>query len=124
MGYVAAGILLMLILAGFVTFLVMRATARSSPATAQDPADGPGIGTDDTPLGDTTQHAGQQDADGRTVSGNDADRSGGTGAPTTDLPQRSQDTDPPDGRFKRDPVGGEGEGAPAIDGDAPRDTSV
>ena len=124
MEYVAVGILLLLLIGGFVTFLVMQATRRSSPATAHDDADAPGIGTDQTPLGDTSQHAGEQSASGETVSGNDAERSGGTGAATTDLPQRSQDTDPPEGRFKRDPIGGEGEGASAIEADPPRSPGV
>jgi hypothetical protein len=119
MGYVAVGILVLLLIGGFITFLVMRATRRSSPATAGDAGSGPGIGQDQTPFGDTSQHAGDQDEGGRTVTSNDADRSGGTGAPTTDLPQRTQDEDPPDGRFKRDPVGGEGEGTPAIEQDPP-----
>jgi hypothetical protein len=104
MEYVAVGILVLLLIGGFVTFLVMQATRRSSPATGDTGDDTPGIGTDESPLGTTTQHADR-----------DADRSGGTGAPTTDLPQRSQDEDPPDGRFKRDPIGGEGEGTPAIE---------
>ena len=124
MEYVAMGLLVLLLIGGFVTFLVMQATRRSSPATAEDGADTPGIGTDDTPLGDTSQHAGEQTAAGETVAGQDADRSGGTGAPSVDLPQRSQETDAPEGRFKRDPVGGEGEGTPAIEGDAPHKPGV
>jgi hypothetical protein len=103
----------------------MQATRRSSPAVdTQDGAATPGIGTDETPLGDTSQHAGEQDGGGRTVGSNDADRSGGTGAPAGDLPRRSQDEDAPEGRFKRDPVGGEGEGAPAIEADPPRPRGV
>ena len=98
MEYVAVGILVLLLIGGFVTFLVMQATRRSSPATGDTSDDTPGIGSDDSPLGDTSQHAG-----GRATS--------------TGVPQRSQDEDPSDGRFKRDPVGGEGEGTPAIEGD-------
>jgi hypothetical protein len=124
MEYLAVGILVLLLVGGFVTFLVMRATSRSSPATERTGGGGPGIGTDPTPFGDTGEHAGEQDRGGATVTGTDAGRSGGTGAPTTDLPQRSQDEDPPDGRFKRDPVGGEGEGTPAIEQDPPRRPGV
>jgi hypothetical protein len=124
MEYVAVGILVLILIGGFVIFLVMQATRRSSPATHDTSDDTPGIGSDETPLGDTTQHAGEQDESGRTVTSNDADRSGGTGAPTTDLPQRSVQQDPPDGRFKRDPIGGEAEGEPAIERDEPRQPGV
>jgi hypothetical protein len=124
MEYVAVGFLVLLLIGAFVAFLVMQATRRSSPATGDTAHDMPGIGTDASPLGDTTQHAGEQEPGGRTVAGNDAGRSGGTGAPTTDLPQRSQDEDPPDGRFKRDPIGGEGEGTPAIESERPRRPGV
>jgi hypothetical protein len=105
MGYVVAAILVLLLVAGFVTFLVMQATRRSSPATSDTSDDTPGIGRDPSPLGDTTQHT------------EDSARSAGTGAPSSDLPQRSVHEDPPEGRFKRDPVGGEGEGEPAIESD-------
>jgi hypothetical protein len=97
MEYVAVGILVLLLIGGFVTFLVMQATRRSSPATDDTGTDTPGIGTDRaTPFGDTSEHA--DDDSHRTA---------------------TQDADPPDGRFKRDPVGGEGEGTPSIEGDPP-----
>jgi hypothetical protein len=120
MGYVAVGLLLLLLIGGLITFLVMQATRRSSPATESTGADAPGIGADETPFGDTSEHAGEQDQGGQTVAGNDAERSGGTGAPTTDLPQRSVQEDPPEGRYKRDPIGGEAEGEPSVEADPPR----
>ena len=106
MGYVVAGIIFMLVVGGGVTFLVMRATAGSTPATPED--------GDSTPTGDTPQHA-----DG------DAER-GGTGDPVAGPnaggrgPSREPD-EPSGGRYKRDPVGGEAEAEPTIDvGEAPK----
>jgi hypothetical protein len=65
MGYVIAGILVLLLVAGFITFLVMNSMRKSGPA-ARDTG-GPGIGEDPTPLGDTTEHAGQQTDRGTTA---------------------------------------------------------
>ena len=120
MSYVLVGILLLLIVGGFVTFLVMQATKRSAHATATDDADAaPGVGADPSPLGDTLQHAGEQPGDGTTTGGQDADRSGGTGAPTrgADSVTGGGDQDRPDGRFQRDPVGGEAEARPFTETD-------
>lgn len=70
MGYVIAIILVLLLVAGAVTFFVLRAAKGSGSAGPSDPG---GEGTpagiaapDDSPLGDTTEHAGDQ-AEGRTV---------------------------------------------------------
>jgi hypothetical protein len=64
MGYVIAGILVLLLVAAFVTFFVINATKKSGRAGPSDPgAEGspPGIASPDpSPLGDTTQHAGEQ----------------------------------------------------------------
>ena len=80
MEYVIPIVIVVLLVTGFVTFLVLNATKKSgAAATGGDEA--PGIGADDTPLGDTTQHAGEQTADGRTVGGQDAGEAGGTGRP-------------------------------------------
>jgi hypothetical protein len=121
MSYLAVGILFLLIAAGFVTYLVLAATRKSNPASAGDTG-APGIGTDHTPLGDTADHAGRQTSDGETVAGQDAAASGGTGRPVegTASTSASQDQDPPRGRFKRDPIGGEAEGRPAVPADTPR----
>jgi hypothetical protein len=92
MSYVLVGILLLLIASGFIAYLVMTATKRSSPATADDSAvDAPGIGADDSPLGTTEQHA--------------APAADGSGDGPVSGP-----TEP--GRFQRDPVGGEAEARP------------
>ncbi len=96
MSYLAMAILLLLIVGGFVTFLVLNATKRSSPA-GTDSANAPGIGADDeTALGDTPEHSG-----------------------TTEH-ARDDATAVGDGRFKRDPIGGEAEAAPFSEGGSER----
>lgn len=116
MSYVLMGILVLLLVGGFVTFLVMNATKKSDHATARDSGDtAPGLAADDAPLGDTEQHAGQQpDGSGQTVGGRDADESGGTGGATRgeEAIESGTDQDRPDGRFQRDPIGGEAEARP------------
>ena len=77
MGYVIAAVVVLLLVAGFITFFVLNATQRSGRAAPSDPG---GEGTpagiaapDESPLGDTTEHAGDQQ-EGRTVA--DAEHSG------------------------------------------------
>ena len=65
MGYVIAAIVVLLLVAGFVTFFVLNATRRSGGAGPHEPS-GEGHPTgiaapDESPLGDTTQHAGEPD---------------------------------------------------------------
>src|SRR5215207_11582555 len=71
MGYVIAAIVVLLLVAGFITFFVMNAARRSGGAGPKDPgAEGTPAGIaapDESPLGDTTQHAGEPD--GATGSG-------------------------------------------------------
>jgi hypothetical protein len=81
MAYVIAAIVVVLIVTGFVTFLVTNATKKSGPVADRPDEGPPGIGTDETPLGDTSQHAGHQTDEGTTVGGQDAEESGGTGEP-------------------------------------------
>ena len=62
MGYVIAAILVLLIVGGFVLFLVTNATRKSNVSDAGDPgADQNALGIvgsdDETPAGDTSQHA-------------------------------------------------------------------
>ena len=62
MGYVIAAIAAVIIIGGFVTFLVMHATRKSNVSDAGDPGADQNplgiIGSDrDTPAGDTDQHA-------------------------------------------------------------------
>jgi hypothetical protein len=65
MGYVIAAILVLLLVTGFVTYLVLNSMRKSGPA-ARD-AGAPGVGADETPLGDTTEHAGAQTERGTTA---------------------------------------------------------
>jgi hypothetical protein len=103
MGYVIAGILVLLIVAGFVTFLVMNTMRKDRNASTDDPtarqgerAGTPGMGEDPTPLGDTTEHAGEQSAGGMTESDPEAAERG---------------VDPAAG--EAEPSGGEGPQRPA-----------
>jgi hypothetical protein len=73
MGYVVAAILVLLIVAGFITFLVMNSMRKGAGRGSGDPSvdesargGPPGIGEDPTPLGDTSQHAGDQSEGGAT----------------------------------------------------------
>ena len=70
MGYVIAGMVVLVLVAGFITFFVLNATNKSGRAGPSDPGDEgnpAGIASpDDSPLGDTTQHSGDQQ-EGRTV---------------------------------------------------------
>jgi hypothetical protein len=120
MAYVAIGILFLLVLGAGITMLVMANTKESAPATGddEDAAATPFSGPDETPVGDTAQHAGQQNEAGETYTANDAEVQGGTGGQTSGprsaghAPARESEQ-PAGGRFKRDPVGGEAEGEPA-----------
>jgi hypothetical protein len=66
MEYVIPAVLVLLLVAGFVTFLVLNATRKSGPAAGGDERP-PGIGQDETPLGDTAEHAGEQTEAGTTA---------------------------------------------------------
>jgi len=73
MGYVIAAVLVLLIVGGFVFFLMSNATKKSNVSDAGDPgADQNPLGIvgsdDETPVGDTSQHAGGQTEEGTTVS--------------------------------------------------------
>ena len=111
MGYVIAALLVLLIVGGLVLFLVTNATKKSNVSDAGDPGADQNsmgiIGSDDsTPAGDTSEHAGEQTEDGKTVGGQDAGAHGGTGAPPT--PPGDVRRDDPD--VARPVVGGEAEG--------------
>ena len=67
MGYVIAAMLVVLIVGGFVFFLVTNATKKSNVSDAGDPGADQNplgiIGSDDeTPAGDTSEHADENDA--------------------------------------------------------------
>jgi hypothetical protein len=67
MEYVIPAVLVLLLVAGFVTFLVLNATRKSGPVAAGRDERPPGIGPDETPLGDTSEHAGEQTEAGTTA---------------------------------------------------------
>jgi hypothetical protein len=81
MSYVIPLLIVVLLVAGFITFLVMNATRRGRGAGRGGQPASPGIGGDATPLGDTAEHAGPQTESGRTVGRPDAGGPGGTGRP-------------------------------------------
>jgi len=74
MEYLIPALLVLIIVGGFVTFMVLNATKKSGPVAETDEEGAPGIGGDETPLGDTTEHAGTQSAHGTTVDDPEAAR--------------------------------------------------
>jgi|tagenome__1003787_1003787.scaffolds.fasta_scaffold18491366_2 hypothetical protein len=95
--YVVIGILVLLAIAGGITVLVTASTKDAAPFA----------GPDHTPAGDTAQHAGEQDEAGQTVKPSDQQHS-----PTGPRTEGG-------GRYKRDPVGGEGEGETTVPAEVP-----
>ena len=111
MGYVIAGVLVLLIITGFITFLVTNSMKKNDLSDAGDPGADQNplgiIGSDEhSPLGDTTEHAGEQNEHGETIGQQDAERHGGTGAP----PERFDRSSSDDPEVARPVVGGEAEG--------------
>jgi hypothetical protein len=120
MAYVLVGILVILIIGGFILFMVMNASERSNVSDAGDPGreGSPSmLGSEPgTPVGDTAQHAGEQTESGETVAGQDAERHGGTGRPQTGYAGSGPIGGPAeDEHVARPVVGGEGEGERRVD---------
>src|SRR3954447_2945069 len=104
MEYLIPLILVLLLVAGVVTFFVLNATKQSKPAEAEGSGDADPkkmAASDPSPLGDTTEHAGEQSEQGHTVkdpedeSANRAGGSatgidGGAGEPSTDEETRPE----------------------------------
>jgi hypothetical protein len=128
MSYVLVGVLVLAIVAIGATVLIVSAKQHrhESRRTDADPSYGAGVpGSDtaivapdpDSPLGDTSEHAGRQ-RDGETVAGQDADRSGGSRRPvesgyagTGRIGERDRHRTGGEGARIAPPVdGGEGEG--------------
>src|SRR4051795_545218 len=69
MGYLIAAILVLLLAGGFVTFLVLNATRRAGGAGPREPRkEGRPIdiaAPDESPLGDTAEHSGATEHEGR-----------------------------------------------------------
>jgi hypothetical protein len=124
MEYVIPAVLVLILIGGFVTFLVLNATKKSGPVADADDEGAPGMGADDTPLGDTTEHAGEQTGHGTTAGGQDADASGGTGRPVHSGSAGSTETgedhvDPDAAAHLARPGEGEGHQALEFDGRQP-----
>src|SRR3954471_24522678 len=63
MAYLIPIVLVLLLVTGFVTFLVLNATKKSKPSEAENSDDNDPqtmAAADPSPLGDTTEHAGEQ----------------------------------------------------------------
>jgi hypothetical protein len=120
MGFVLVLVLVLLVVAGFVTFLVLNATRKSGPAA--DDGAAPGVGADESPLGDTIEHAGEQSTEGTAVGRQDADATGGTGRPVQSGPAGTtgagDEADPDAAAHGARP--GEGEGREQLDFDGER----
>jgi hypothetical protein len=70
MTYVIPIILVLLLVAGVVTFMVLNATKQSKPSEAEGSEDKDPkkmAASDPSPLGDTTEHAGRQSDEGHTT---------------------------------------------------------
>jgi hypothetical protein len=87
MGYVIAGIIVLAIVVAVIAWLVMSASAnrrRGGERTADDSGYGAGVpgsdtaivAADETPMGDTSEHAGEQSESGATVSDPEAGERG------------------------------------------------
>lgn len=124
--WLVIAILLVLAGAAAVLFVILHATEGDDAADDGAPA-APFTGRDDTPAGDTTEHAGDQTSSGETVGGHeDAEASGGTGRPEGDPTTQDRDAGPRDieggrGRFESGTIGGEAEAESTADvGEPPR----
>jgi hypothetical protein len=62
MEYLIPLLLVLLLVGGFIAFMVLNATRRGRRATRADEDGPPGIGRDSTPLGDTAEHADERSA--------------------------------------------------------------
>ena len=72
MAFVIPLIVVLLLVAAFVTFLVLNTTRKGRNAGGGAEPGPPSVGADETPLGDTAEHAGPQSESGHTVGRADA----------------------------------------------------
>ena len=83
MEYLIPIILVLLLVSGVVTFFVLNATKQSKPSEAEGSGDNDPktmAASDASPLGDTTEHAGEQSEEGQTVKDPEDERAAsGTG---------------------------------------------
>ena len=82
MEYLIPIVLVLLLVSGFVTFMVLNATKQSKPSEAENSEDSDPktmAASDPSPLGDTTEHAGEQSGQGDTVEAPEGEGRGGSG---------------------------------------------
>ena len=95
MEYLIPIVLVLLLVSGFVTFLVLNATKKSKPSEAEnsDETDPRTMAASDpSPLGDTSEHAGEQSGGGETV---EAPAGGGGETPKRGAEGRKDTPDTP-----------------------------
>jgi len=79
MEYLIPIMVVLVLVSGAVTFLVLNATRKSKPSEAQNSEDSDPktmAASDPSPLGDTTEHAGDQSQEGETVEGPEGEGEG------------------------------------------------
>ena len=87
MEYLIPILLVLLLVSGVVTFMVLNATKQSKPSEAQnsEDSDPKTMGASDpSPLGDTTEHAGEQSQAGETVEGPEGEGTRGESSSSDD----------------------------------------
>ena len=100
MEYLIPIMVVLLLVSGVVTFIVLNATKQSKPSEADDSEDSDPktmAASDDSPLGDTTEHAGEQSQEGDTVRGPEGEGEGGASQSGDDADgdeEPSEDTRP------------------------------
>jgi len=80
MEYLIPIMVVLVLVTGAVTFVVLNATRKSKPAEAENSEDSDPktmAASDPSPLGDTTEHAGDQSEEGHTVRGPEGEGEGG-----------------------------------------------
>jgi hypothetical protein len=102
MEYLIPIMVVLVLVTGAVTFLVMNATRKSKPSEAASSEDSDPktmAATDSSPLGDTTEHAGDQSQEGETVRAPEGEGEGeggrsASGGDSGGAKERSGDTRP------------------------------
>ena len=98
MEYLIPIMVVLLLVSGAVTFLVLNATRKSKPSEAANSEDSDPktmAASDPSPLGDTTEHAGDQSQEGQTVRGPEGEGEKGAGEGEDDADEeRPADTRP------------------------------
>ena len=97
MEYLIPIILVLLLVSGAVTFAVLNATRKSKPSEAENSEDSDPqtmAASDPSPLGDTTEHAGEQSHEGETVEAPEGEGRGDGPRGGSDTAEGDSDTRP------------------------------